>query len=583
MKSSMFKREIKTPVPHASQQGSAKDVPMVISPVLSKKFRRVCGVSSSGVVGCCLLLVALLASSPLHAQQGGSALGMPNDLDSPLPVQQPTPKVSMPSDEEMGLTPDNPNATSVHVIVPPEDNATGGATYDLAKTVITALERNPRLQSAKSAWDAARQGRNSKVSAFFPTLSGSYTYTYTDWPKVKGEAPTQSNTDYTLAFSVKQNLFTGWKTLNEYRKARLQVEQAGTNFTNEELSLLLTVQENFLNLLGAQENVRSAQDSVTRLRSQLQVTQAFYDVGLRPRLDVLQAEVDLGDAEDTLLQAQNAVDTQRARLATLMDLELDDPLVYTGELRYMPFNLSLEACLTEAYRNRPDLQIYQRAIEIGRKDAHIAGSVMLPQVAATVDWYQSGNHPDLHGDTVQSALTKYDTYAFTIGVNWEIFDFGENYFNWRQAQELVKQFEADYANQFLEATFDVKSRHLSIAETAKRIKVARQSLGAAKESYRMAVARYQAQVGTSTDVLDAQSRLTNAEAQTTQALVDHQVALANLYVAIGRKNITLDVGDLPAPVMGKPKTTVPVPASGTSSGAQPAKSGASAKKAKPAS
>ncbi|MCA1944632.1 MAG: TolC family protein, partial [Desulfovibrio sp.] len=520
-----------------------------------------------------VVLCVLLGATPGGAQQNG--MGMPNDLSTPLPLStlaQP-PAVSMPSDEELGIAPDNPNATSVQVTVMPENNATpSGASYDLAKTVLTALERNPRLQAAKASLNAARQGRNSKTSAFFPKLSGSYTYSYTDWPKVVGEAPTKSNTQYTLAFTVKQNLFTGWKVLNEFRKARLEVEQAETNYINEELSLLLTVQENFLNLLGAQENVRSAKDSVTRLRSQLQVTQAFYDVGLKPRLDVLQAEVDLGSAEDALLQAQNAVDTQRARLATLMDLEITEPLLYTGELRYIPFSIPLEACLTEAYRNRPDLQIFQRAIEIGRKDSHIAGSVMLPQVAATIDWYQSGNHPNLHGDSVQAALNKYDTYVFTIGVNWEIFDFGENYFNWRQAQELVKQFEAEYANQFLEATFDVKSRHLSIAETAKRIKVAKQSLAAAKESYRMAVARYQAQVGTSTEVLDAQSRLSNAEAQTTQALVDHQVAVANLYVSMGRKNVTLDVTDLPETPATMPKTSLPVPAStGKAAPKKPAK------------
>ncbi len=540
----------------------------MVSPMM---FRRVCGACCSGVV--CLMCIGacvLLGATPGSAQQ--NALGMPNDLSTPLQSSMTPPAIVMPSDEALGIAPDDPNATSVQVTVMPEDNATpSGAAYDLPKTVITALERNPRLQAAKAYLSAAKQGRYSKTSAFMPKLSGSYTYSYTDWPRVKGEAPTQSNTEYTLAFSVKQNLFTGWKVLNEYRKAKLQVEQAETNYINEELSLLLTVQENFLNLLGAQENVRSAKDSVARLRSQLQVTQAFYDVGLKPRLDVLQAEVDLGSAEDTLLQAQNTVDTQRARLATLMDLELNDPLVYTGELRYLPFNLSLEACLTEAYRNRPDLQIYQRAIEIGRKDSHIAGSVMLPQVAATLDWYQSGSHPDMRGDTLQASLNKYDTYVFTIGVNWEIFDFGENYFNWRQAQELVKQFEADYANQFLEATFDVKSRHLSIAETAKRIKVARQSLAAAKESYRMAVARYQAQVGTSTEVLDAQSRLSNAEAQATQAVVDNQVAVANLYVSMGRKNITLDVSDLPGAPVPMPKTTVSTPVSGKQPAKKPAK------------
>ena len=55
----------------------------------------------------------------------------------------------------------------------------------------------------------------------------------------------------------------------------------------------------------------------------------------------------------------------------------------------------------------------------------------------------------------------------------------------------------------------------------------------------MAVARYQAQVGTSTDVLDAQSRVSTAETNLTQALTDYQSALADIYVSMGNKNLKL--------------------------------------------
>lgn len=485
-----------------------------------------------------------------HIAAAQGAAGLPNDLPA---TSETPPAFELPSPDEMGLSSNNTDG-SVLVIVMPENNATEGATtYDLGRTVLTSLERNPRLEAAQRGIDAARQGRNSRIGPFLPTVTGSYSYSFTSRPRPLGTPPALSPNLYSLAFNVQQNLFTGGRVFNEFRRSQLTLEQEETNYINEELSLVLTVQENFLNLLGAQENVRSAQDSVTRLRSQLQVTQAFYDVGLRPRLDVLQAEVDLGEAEDALLQAQNDVDTQRARLATLMDMELDAPLVFEGVLRYTPFEIPLEACLTEAYSNRPDLQIFQRAINIARKDSYIAGSVMLPQVAASIDWFQTGSRPNIAGDSILPPQTQLDTYVFSIGLTWEIFDFGENFFSWRQTEELVKQFEADYANQFLEATFDVKSRHLAITETAKRIRVARQSLTAAQEGYRMAVARYQAQVGTSTEVLDAQSRLTDAEARMTQALVDNQVALANLFISLGRKNVTLDVS--PTPVAA-PKVTI---------------------------
>jgi outer membrane protein TolC len=53
------------------------------------------------------------------------------------------------------------------------------------------------------------------------------------------------------------------------------------------------------------------------------------------------------------------------------------------------------------------------------------------------------------------------------------------------------------------------------------------------------MARYQAQVSTNNEVLNAQSRLSGSEAELIQALADYQVALARLYVAMGVKNPSL--------------------------------------------
>ncbi len=61
----------------------------------------------------------------------------------------------------------------------------------------------------------------------------------------------------------------------------------------------------------------------------------------------------------------------------------------------------------------------------------------------------------------------------------------------------------------------------------------------ARESYRMAEARYEAQVGTSTQVLDAQASLTAAQARLIDAESDFLKAMASIYRAMGEKNISL--------------------------------------------
>ena len=55
----------------------------------------------------------------------------------------------------------------------------------------------------------------------------------------------------------------------------------------------------------------------------------------------------------------------------------------------------------------------------------------------------------------------------------------------------------------------------------------------AQEAYRVAKARYNEQVGTNFDVLDASSKLTVAEADLTGARADYLTALSQLYVSMG--------------------------------------------------
>ncbi len=82
---------------------------------------------------------------------------------------------------------------------------------------------------------------------------------------------------------MSQPVFKGFNLLATWQKAKLTEESNQASLTNVELSLISSVQSNFLSLLKARMDVKSADDSVARLESQLKVISAFYEVGLRPK------------------------------------------------------------------------------------------------------------------------------------------------------------------------------------------------------------------------------------------------------------------------------------------------------------
>lgn len=399
----------------------------------------------------------------------------------------------------------------------------------MKEAVETGLAFNPSILAAKEALMASDYGIKSAKAAFGPAFSTQYGYTRLDErPQSMGNsAGTRDN--WQLQFNVHQPLFTGFNLLTNYEKALLEKEQVASQIENAELQLAMAIQNSFMTLLQARENVRSAEDSLTRLKSHLQVNTAFYEVGLRPKLDVLQAEVDVAKAEQILVAAENAVNTQDAHLNTLLGKNVNESITYKGELEYIPIPVVLEDCLYQAAQKRPDLSIARQTVMLAQKDVTLAGVPYYPQVGADFNYGRAGEDLWVKGG-------KYHTpseWNAQLGLKWTFFEWGKTYYGQQQAKKNVSRLEQEYYNLENEVAFEVKRAFLQTQEAEKRIAAAKQGLVAARESLRMATARYEAQVGTNTDVLDALAAQTASESNLNEALADYGRATVNLYGAMG--------------------------------------------------
>jgi len=214
-------------------------------------------------------------------------------------------------------------------------------TLDLKQSVEFGLANNPTMVSARAQLLGSEYDQNSAFADFLPTATATYGVTRYDTQPTSNGAPSADQTSWYGQLNLHQPVFTGFKLLSTYQKARLAKEQHEAKLSQTELTLIGSIQTQYLAHLKAKMDVKSAQDSVERLRSQLKVTQAFFDVGLKPKLDVLQAEVDLATAQQNLLTAKNSLDTTRAKLNSLLNLPLEAPVEYVGELTYSPFSLEL--------------------------------------------------------------------------------------------------------------------------------------------------------------------------------------------------------------------------------------------------
>ncbi|MBQ1539114.1 MAG: TolC family protein [Desulfovibrio sp.] len=404
--------------------------------------------------------------------------------------------------------------------------------FTMGEAVRFAMEHNETLGASEAQMRASEEGRKAQRGYLGPKLGTTYSWLkQTRTTSVQNAQQPPSNGTFSWSLEVSQVLFDGFKNLGAYQKQALQAESDRASLRRSELETTGAVQEQFIDYLSRLELIHSQREAEARLQDQLKITKAFHDAGLKPKLDVLQAEVDLGKASQTLIASENQRDTTRARLNTLLGLPAQKPVQYQGGLRVAKFTGTLESCLERAYRLRPDLYVGCKAVEMAVKDRLLARSGYYPRVEAYYNITKTGNTPDLERGGSRSSRST--TWEVGARLSWDLFQWGTTYFADQQAGWLVAKMRSQMRQIILDAGYEVKSRFLALREADKRIAVAKASVASASEAYEAALGAYQAQVGTNFDVLDASRKLLTAQADLTAAKGDYLKALSKLYLAMG--------------------------------------------------
>ena len=421
------------------------------------------------------------------------------------------------------------------LFLPPSVKA--GESYSMESAVERALQKNPDVESARFTVQAAESARKAARSDFGPTLDASYSYS-----RYSKDRPSRYEPNVTtMTLQASQPLFTGFNLLNSYQKAVLEEERQALQLESQRLTVTADVQEAFVSYLKAEASISSTHRSLERARAQLDMAKTAWNIGLRPRLDVLQAETDLAKTEALLIKYENDRNVWLTRLNTLLDLPPDAAVEYKGDLDLTPFRSTLEACLRQALEHRPDLLMARKSVEMAFKDLGIAKSLFWPQVSAIVGWSTTGSHLDAAG----SKYTQKDYSYGEIGlsINWTLFSSGKRVYLTQQARRQISALEAAVRSSVNNCAYAVRSSLLSTQDAYRSVKVSQRAVVSARESYADAKMRYEIQSGSYLDLLTAQSALSDAELAEISSRADCLIALSQLYETMGELHPDLQDDD----------------------------------------
>ena len=410
------------------------------------------------------------------------------------------------------------------------------APLTLEESIKIAMERSLTVHSAVVGIEGSEFRRKEAITNFLPLWTGQYSYTKWSYPAfignfgggLTGITPLTNSNVYNFNTTVNQPLFTGGFNLATYRSAKVGVDLSKESLETAKRDLVLQVRVGYFTILRAEKFLDVAEQQVKNFEAQLEVTQAFFDVGIVPKNDVLLAEVNLANARQSLVKVANDLATAKASFNILLRREVNTPFEVVDILAHKAFPLSFEQSLEEALRLRPEVKTAQLNIDQAKENVKIARSGFFPTVSLTGNYSRSSDWWTTDSG-IQSERWMVEALATFTLWNWgnTAFKVGENKVKVTQAE--------DSKNQTIDSiTLEVKNDYLNMQVAEKNISTAEKSIEQAEENLRMNEERYKYQVATQTDVVNAVTLLAQARVNYYGALSDFNVAKAQLERGMGK-------------------------------------------------
>lgn len=405
--------------------------------------------------------------------------------------------------------------------------------YTLDKSVKEALDKNWGVKAKKQKVEEAGYAKKKARADLLPRFSTSYTY------RREGEIGEIATEEFTFPMGTKDNfqwqgtitqpLFTGFALSSTYELAKLGIDLSKMELKLEKLDIALKAKEAYFNILKADKAVVVTQSAVESLKSHLEVAKNFYEVGMIPVNDLLKAEVELANAEQNLFKVQNSAKLTRASFNIVLSKPINTPVNVEDILEYNIEPVDFDKFYNQALMKRPEI----KALEINDsqidQQIKLAKSKYYPEVALTYNYTKAGDSPSVHGSYYHDS----SSWQALASMSWSFWKWGSDHYVVRQ-KELNKQQLVNTKRSIEDGIkLQVTQAILDIQETEKRIPTAKKAVQQGEENLRVSSERYKAQVTTSTEVLDAQTLLTQARVNYFSALYDHHLAKAALLRAIG--------------------------------------------------
>jgi outer membrane protein len=419
--------------------------------------------------------------------------------------------------------------------------ATLAGANDLKDLYELALTRDASLKAAGFQRDATIEARPQALAQWLPQVSAAASATRERAGFDSGQSTGSQAADcalsgagvqhcygtaHSLGLNLSQTLWS-FQAFSQLKEANFQAAAAEAGFRSAQQNLLLRVAQAYFAILSAADQLAANRGERDAFGTMLSQARTREQTGVGPRSDVEQAQAFYDATEQSVIDAQNALDDANLalteivgpRAAAIAPLRQDIPLV-------SPETASADEWVMSARQDNFDVRTAELKMEAAARDVSAQRGRGLPILLLT------GSSSKLTQDEVLGGNQRLDTVG--VSFSWPLFQGGAIASAVRQSRALYRQAQAAYDLAQRDTERQTRAAFRGIVSGIQRIGAARRAVDSGHGAVEASRRNVEFGTGTEFDLLNAQNNYYAAVRAYSQSRYDYLTNVLTLKQQAGR-------------------------------------------------
>ena len=443
-------------------------------------------------------------------------------------------------------------------------------TMSIEECIAYAIAHNPNLAIAEQQIKAAESGIGQQKASFAPRLTARVNYNHL---ANSGTRVANTHTD-SIGFNagISQLIWDFGKTLARINMAKYDTQSAQYDYDYDVLNITYNVKMNYYNVLRSLANLDIYEQNVRINTLNYERTNAMFEEGLKSKIDVVNAEVNLADSKIQLVDAQNSLVTNILALKNSMyysdsknfivqntenfgflkadykkkmqsvdsginvginnKKKNEDGLIMLSsgiehndilqDYKLSPLNLTRQEAVDKALENRPDLKSNRMLSRVQEESLKAIKRQYAPELTADLTWGYTKNE-STYTSPLQVGASMGLGSINPVGIHYQIKE-GEAYLD-------IANHNVNIAKQ--DIYWEVQENYINMRQLEKKIPLMSQKVKASLENFELADGRYSVGLNNYVELQDALANYNNAQLSFVQAVFEYNVARETLRKSMG--------------------------------------------------